>query len=103
MCVFVCPCMQVIMPAVRSGRRLLVVGHENNLRALLMHIDKIPKEEIVRLEIPRAVPLLYRFDAAMRPIRQEGAADILSGKYLIAKEQVVSHNPPPASPVRSTR
>lgn len=81
----------VIVPQIKAGKRLLIVGHENNLRALLMHIDGIAKEDVVGLEIPRAVPILYRFDAeTMRPIPQEGAASLLSGRYLIPAEQVVS-------------
>jgi 2,3-bisphosphoglycerate-dependent phosphoglycerate mutase len=81
---------EVLVPRIRSGRRLLICGHENNLRSLLMHIDGISKEAIVDLEIPRAVPLLYRFDRQMRPIRVAGAAPYLSSRYLIAQETLAA-------------
>ena len=59
----VLPCWNdTIGPAVRSGKRVLVAAHGNSLRALVKHLDRIPENEIVELNIPTGVPLLYELD-----------------------------------------
>ncbi len=54
---------------VRSGRRVLLAAHGNSLRALVKHLDGISDDEIVGLNIPTGVPLVYELDAELRPIR----------------------------------
>jgi 2,3-bisphosphoglycerate-dependent phosphoglycerate mutase len=58
-----------IAPAVRSGRRVLVAAHGNSMRALVKYLDGIGDEEIVGLNIPNGIPLVYELDAQLRPIR----------------------------------
>jgi 2,3-bisphosphoglycerate-dependent phosphoglycerate mutase len=58
-----------IVPAVRSGRKVLIAAHGNSLRALIKHIDGIGDQEIVELNIPTGIPLVYEFDDRMRPLR----------------------------------
>ncbi len=58
----------VIAPAVRAGRRVLVVAHGNSLRALVKHLDGVPDADIVGLNIPTGIPLLYELDAQLRPL-----------------------------------
>jgi 2,3-bisphosphoglycerate-dependent phosphoglycerate mutase len=58
-----------IAPAVRSGRRVLVTAHGNSLRALVKYLDGIPDADIVELNIPTGIPLVYELDADLRPIR----------------------------------
>jgi 2,3-bisphosphoglycerate-dependent phosphoglycerate mutase len=53
---------QTIAPAVRSGQRVLIAAHGNSLRALVKHLDGISDEEIVGLNIPTGVPLVYELD-----------------------------------------
>jgi 2,3-bisphosphoglycerate-dependent phosphoglycerate mutase len=48
-----------ILPALRAGKDVLVVAHGNSLRALVMHLDGLTREEVLELEIPTGVPLLY--------------------------------------------
>ena len=57
-----------IAPAIRAGRRVLVAAHGNSLRALVKHLDGIGDDEIVGLNIPTGVPLVYELDAALRPL-----------------------------------
>jgi 2,3-bisphosphoglycerate-dependent phosphoglycerate mutase len=57
-----------IAPAVRAGRRVLIAAHGNSLRALVKHLDAIPDAEIVRLNIPTGIPLVYELDEALRPL-----------------------------------
>src|SRR5260370_537915 len=58
-----------IAPAVRAGRRVLVAAHGNSLRALVKHLDGIGDAEIVGLNIPTGIPLVYELDEALRPQR----------------------------------
>lgn len=68
---------EVIAPALRAGKTLLIVGHENNLRSLIMRLEDIPKEEIINLDLPRAVPLAYRLNPdTLKPLdRPDGKLD----------------------------
>ena len=58
-----------IVPAVASGQRVLVAAHGNSLRALVKHLDGIPDDKIVELNIPTARPLVYELGDDMRPLR----------------------------------
>jgi 2,3-bisphosphoglycerate-dependent phosphoglycerate mutase len=59
----------VIAPAVRSGKRVLVAAHGNSLRALIKHLDGVSDADIVGLNVPTGVPLVYELDASLRPLR----------------------------------
>jgi 2,3-bisphosphoglycerate-dependent phosphoglycerate mutase len=48
-----------ILPELRAGKNVLVVAHGNSLRALVMHLDGLTKDQVLKLEIPTGVPLLY--------------------------------------------
>jgi len=58
-----------IAPAVRSGLRILVAAHGNSLRALIKHLDEVSDAEIVGLNVPTGVPLVYELDYRLRPIK----------------------------------
>ncbi|WP_421909669.1 2,3-diphosphoglycerate-dependent phosphoglycerate mutase [Methanolacinia petrolearia] len=58
-----------IAPAIKSGKRVLIAAHGNSLRALVKHLDNIADDEIPKLNIPTAVPLVYELDENLRPIR----------------------------------
>jgi 2,3-bisphosphoglycerate-dependent phosphoglycerate mutase len=66
---------QTIAPAVRSGKRVLIAAHGNSLRALVKHLDGISDSEIVSLNIPTGVPLVYELDDELRPLRHEYLGD----------------------------
>jgi len=57
-----------LAPQLRAGRRLLLAAHGNSLRALVKHLDGISDEEIVGLNIPTGIPLVYQLDAELRPL-----------------------------------
>ena len=59
----------VVVPAIESGRRVLVVAHGNSLRALCKYLDNLTDEEIVDLNIPTGKPLVYELDSKLQPIR----------------------------------
>ena len=56
-----------IAPAVRAGRRIIVVAHGNSLRALIKHLDGVGDAEIVGLNVPTGLPLVYELDADLKP------------------------------------
>jgi len=58
---------QSIVPQLKAGRQVLVVAHGNSLRALVKMLDGLSEQAVVELNIPTGVPLLYEFDAALRP------------------------------------
>lgn len=60
---------QTIVPAVRSGKRVLISAHGNSLRALVKHLDRISDEAIVELNIPTGIPLVYELDEDLTPMR----------------------------------
>ena len=64
-----------IAPAVRAGRRVLVAAHGNSLRALIKHLDGISDADIVGLNVPTGVPLLYELDAQLRPLDRRYLGD----------------------------
>ena len=71
---------EVLASELRSGKTLLVVGHENNLRSLIMRLEGISKEDVINLCLPRAVPLAYRLDQNLRPLdRPDGKLDEATG------------------------
>ncbi len=59
---------EVIAPAVRLGKKVIVAAHGNSLRALVKYLDGLGDDEIVRLNIPTGRPLVYELDDALRPI-----------------------------------
>jgi 2,3-bisphosphoglycerate-dependent phosphoglycerate mutase len=60
---------QEIAPAVKAGKKVVIAAHGNSLRALVKYLDNVPESEIVELNIPTAVPLVYELDADLKPIK----------------------------------
>ena len=59
----------VIVPDIKSGKKIIVVAHGNSIRGLVKYLDKLSDEEIVDVDIPNAVPLVYEFNHLFEPIR----------------------------------
>ena len=57
-----------IAPLIENGKRIIIVAHGNSLRALVKHLDKIPDDEIVELNIPTGTPLVYELDEKLIPL-----------------------------------
>lgn len=58
-----------LAPAIHSGKRLLIAAHGNSIRAMVKYLDRVSETDIVELNIPTGVPLVYELDAQLRPIR----------------------------------
>lgn len=61
---------ETLAPAIRSGRRVVLAAHGNSMRALIKHLDGISDQDIVSLNIPNGIPLVYELDAQLKPIRR---------------------------------
>jgi 2,3-bisphosphoglycerate-dependent phosphoglycerate mutase len=60
---------ETIAPTIASGRRVLIAAHGNSLRALVKHLDGVSDQDIVELNIPTGIPLVYELDGSLRPLR----------------------------------
>ncbi len=60
---------ETIVPTLKTGKRVLIAAHGNSLRALVKHLDNIPDDEIVKLNIPTGIPLVYELDEDLNPIK----------------------------------
>jgi 2,3-bisphosphoglycerate-dependent phosphoglycerate mutase len=60
---------ECLAPAIRDGRRVVVSAHGNSMRALVKYLDGISDADIVGLNIPNGIPLVYELDAALKPMR----------------------------------
>jgi 2,3-bisphosphoglycerate-dependent phosphoglycerate mutase len=58
---------EVIAPVVMSGKQVIIAAHGNSLRALVKYLDNISDEEIVNLNIPTGIPLVYELDDNLKP------------------------------------
>ena len=70
------PCWEErIAPAVRGGQSVLVAAHGNSLRALVKYLDGISDADIVGLNIPNGIPLVYDLDDNLRPVARRYLGD----------------------------
>ena len=60
---------EAMAPAIKSGKRVLVAAHGNSIRALVKYLDEVSDADIVGLNIPNGIPLVYELDAQLRPLR----------------------------------
>ncbi|CAF4618959.1 unnamed protein product, partial [Rotaria magnacalcarata] len=63
----------------RSGQKVLVAAHGNSLRALIKYLDKVSDDEIVQLNLPTGIPLVYELDEKLNPIKH----------YYVAPDDIV--------------
>ena len=72
-----------IAPTIKSGKKVLIVAHGNSLRALVKYLDNIPDNEILNLNIPTGIPLIYELDDDLKPIRHYYLGDQEKIKMMI--------------------
>ncbi len=83
------PCWhEVIAPVVKSGKRIVIAAHGNSLRALVKFLDGISDQDIVGLNIPTGIPLVYELDENLKPIKHYYLGD--PEKVKKAMEKVAS-------------
>jgi len=69
-----------IVPHIRNGKRIIIAAHGNSLRSLVKHLDNVPNDEIVALNIPTGIPLIYELDKDMKPLKHYYLGDEASVK-----------------------
>jgi 2,3-bisphosphoglycerate-dependent phosphoglycerate mutase len=78
-----------IAPAIKAGKKVVIAAHGNSLRALIKYLDGISDDDIVGLNIPNGVPLVYELDENLKPIRHEYLGDpeaIAKAQAAVAKQ-----------------
>ena len=60
---------ECLAPALHSGQRVVVAAHGNSIRAMVKYLDGVSDDDIVNLDIPNGVPLVYELDDALKPLR----------------------------------
>ena len=80
--------LEEIKPQMKAGKRIVIAAHGNSLRALVMYLDKMSKEEVLGLNIPTATPLVYEFDDNLNPIKHYYLGDL---EALKAKMEAVAN------------
>jgi len=77
-----------IAPDIKAGKKLIIAAHGNSLRALVKYLDDMSEEEIIKLNIPTGVPLVYELDEDLKPIKHYYLGD---QEALAAKMQAVAN------------
>jgi 2,3-bisphosphoglycerate-dependent phosphoglycerate mutase len=76
---------ETIVPAIRSGKRVIIAAHGNSLRALVKYLDNVSEKEIVELNIPTGIPLVYELKDDLTPIRHYYLGDPAAAAAAAAK------------------
>ena len=76
---------ETIAPAIKSGTRVVIAAHGNSLRALVKELDNVPESEIVELNIPTGIPLVYELDDNLTPLRHYYLGDPAAAAAAAAK------------------
>jgi 2,3-bisphosphoglycerate-dependent phosphoglycerate mutase len=61
---------EVIAPTIKEGKRVIIAAHGNSLRALVKYLDNISDQDIVEVNIPTGIPLVYELDENLKPINR---------------------------------
>jgi len=80
---------ETILPRMKSGERVIIAAHGNSIRALVKFLDHMSEEEILELNIPTGVPLVYEFDDNMKPTKHYylgNAAEIAAKAAAVANQ-----------------
>jgi 2,3-bisphosphoglycerate-dependent phosphoglycerate mutase len=78
-----------LAPAVKSGKRIVVSAHGNSLRSLVKYLDNVPDADIVGLNIPTGIPLVYELDDNLKPMKSYylgSAEEVEKAKQAVAKQ-----------------
>ncbi|KAJ5075951.1 phosphoglycerate mutase 2 [Anaeramoeba ignava] len=78
-----------IVPKIKEGKKLLISAHGNSLRAIVKYLDNMSEEDVIQLNIPTGVPLVYHLDAELKPIKHFylGDAEEIRKKVQSVKNQ----------------
>jgi 2,3-bisphosphoglycerate-dependent phosphoglycerate mutase len=69
---------ETLVPAIKSGEKVIIAAHGNSLRAIVKHLDDMDEASIVKLNIPTGVPLVYELDANLKPLKKYYLGDAVA-------------------------
>ena len=75
---------EAMVPAIKAGKRIVVVAHGNSIRGLVKYLDDISDSDIVGLNIPNGIPLVYELDSQLKPLRSYYLGDAETAKKAAA-------------------
>jgi broad specificity phosphatase PhoE len=73
------------VPDILAGRNVMIVAHRNSIRGLIAHIDGLQMSDVKRMTVPNGIPLVYKFDAKLKPLPHKNAQPPISGIWLEKK------------------
>ena len=73
-----------IVPEIRLGKKIIIVAHGNSLRALIKYLDDVSDDEIIKLDVPTGIPLVYVLDESLKPLKHRYLSDLEKVKKAIA-------------------
>jgi 2,3-bisphosphoglycerate-dependent phosphoglycerate mutase len=78
-----------IAPEIKAGKKVIIAAHGNSLRALVKYLDNISDEDILKLNIPTGIPLVYELDEDLKPIKHYylGDQDAIAAKQAAVANQ----------------
>ncbi|EFA77736.1 phosphoglycerate mutase [Heterostelium album PN500] len=84
---------ETVAPSIKQGKKVIITAHGNSIRALIMYLDKVSESDIVGIEIPTGIPLVYELDENLKPIKHYYLADpnALAAAQQAVANQVVQH------------
>ena len=93
---------QSIAPEIKAGRRVLIAAHGNSLRALVKYLDEVSDGDIVELNIPTGIPLVYELDEQLRPLEKYYLGDPQAAAAAAARVAAQAGVKPEVAPSSST-
>jgi 2,3-bisphosphoglycerate-dependent phosphoglycerate mutase len=66
---------EAVVPVIKAGKQVIISAHGNSLRALVKYLDNIPDEDVLKLNIPTGIPLVYELDNSLQPVKSYYMAD----------------------------
>jgi 2,3-bisphosphoglycerate-dependent phosphoglycerate mutase len=85
---------ETIAPSVSAGKRVIIAAHGNSLRAIVKYLDNVSEKEIVGLNIPTGIPLVYELDGGLKPLRHYYLGDqdaVSKAMEAVAKQGKAKH------------
>jgi 2,3-bisphosphoglycerate-dependent phosphoglycerate mutase len=76
--------LEEIAPSIKEGKNVLICAHGNSLRALVKHLDRVSDEEIIELNIPTGIPLVYELDENLKATKHYYLGDPEAAKKAAA-------------------
>jgi 2,3-bisphosphoglycerate-dependent phosphoglycerate mutase len=66
---------ETIVPQIKAGKNVLIAAHGNSLRALIKYIDGVSEEDIIGMNVPTGMPLVYELDEDLKPLNRQYLGD----------------------------